>query len=286
MTIRRNAISTPGSPATRERVHRLRMAGYDFACRVRAASQPSTRRPIALLGGATMDMHDWDLLEAHLPDDVTVITFDPPGFGSASELDDETIAGYEIQAAAVNLALEHLEVRQVDLLGYCYGAGLACLLLEHHVDRVARVVLTNASEKLTQETRKMLAQAVDMAGQGQILEVSLLACDHTLAPHNRETLREALAPAYQEAFRLPHTTVNFRRALNAHDAVMKCGRGSEVPLLLICGEHDTFTPARSGMGLAAGRRGARTVVLDSGHTPMVEASAAFAAQVMNHFTSP
>ncbi|WP_344447391.1 alpha/beta fold hydrolase, partial [Kitasatospora nipponensis] len=167
------------------------MAGYDFTCRVRTVSRASVGRPIVLLGGALMDMYDWRLIEARLPADATIITFDLPGFGGASALGDETVAGYELQAEAVVVALDHLGVNQVNLLGYCYGAVVACRLLAHRADRVARVVLPNVSEVVTPESRKLLTHAAELAEQDRIEELCDVLCEHTLGPRDREALSKA-----------------------------------------------------------------------------------------------
>ncbi|MCS7476940.1 alpha/beta fold hydrolase [Umezawaea endophytica] len=272
--------------AAREQVHRLTVAGYDFACRVRTASRPSPSTPIVLLGGALMDMHDWGQVEARLPADATVLTFDLPGFGSASRLDDVTATGYEIQAEAVLVALDHLGIGRVDLLGYCYGAGLACLLADRHADRVARVALSNVCEELPPETLELLTLAVDLVEQGRIAHLCEVICERTLGPRDRRALAEAITPGVQDALRLPHTAATLRRGLNAHSAVMRNARRITAPLLVVCGQHDVFTPARAGLDLAAGHGTARAVVLDTGHTPLLEDPEAFVAHVMGHFTSP
>ncbi|GAA1197925.1 alpha/beta hydrolase [Kitasatospora gansuensis] len=275
----------PG-PRTREQLHHLKVAGYDFTCRVRTVSRASVGRPIVLLGGALMDMYDWRLIEARLPADATIITFDLPGFGGASALGDETVAGYELQAEAVVVALDHLGVNQVNLLGYCYGAVVACRLLAHRADRVARVVLANVSEVVTPESRKLLTHAAELAEQDRIEELCDVLCEHTLGPRDREALSKATRFGFKDVRQLPHAAAALRRARDAHGDAMRQAREITVPLLVICGEHDAFTPAWSGLRLAEGCEGASSVVLDTGHTPLLEAPDVFVGHVMSHFTAP
>jgi pimeloyl-ACP methyl ester carboxylesterase len=286
MTIAEGTNTTTVLLRPREHLHHLNVAGYDFTCRVRTASQPSPSRPIVLLGGALMDMYDWRLIEARLPADATILTFDLPGSGSASELDDETVAGYELQAAAVLVALDHLGVDQVDLLGYCYGAVVACRLLARHADRVARLVLANVSEVVPQASYELLTHAAELADQDRIEQLCDVLCEHTLGPRNREALSKATRFGFKDVHQLPHAPAALRRARDAHTDAMRDAREITVPLLVICGEHDAFTPAWSGLRLAEGCETASSVLLDTGHTPLLEAPDEFVAHIMSHFTSP
>ncbi|MFE6886885.1 alpha/beta fold hydrolase [Streptomyces sp. NPDC057694] len=262
------------------------MAGYDFTCRVRTASLPSVGRPIVLLGGALMDMYDWRLIEARLPADAMIITFDLPGCGSASELDDETVAGYELQARAVLVALDHLGVGQVDLLGYCYGAVVACRLLARSAERIARVVLANVSEVVPPASWELLTHAAELAEQDRIDELCDVLCEHTLGPRDREALSRVTRLGFSDVQRLPHAPAALRRARDSHGEAMRQARDITVPVLVICGAHDGFTPAWSGQRLAEGCATASSVLLDTGHTPLLEAPDVFVGHVMGHFSAP
>lgn len=276
----------PRPPRGREDLHHLRVAGYDFTCRVRTASQAPAGRPIVLLGGALMDMYGWHSTEARLPADAQILTFDLPGFGSASELSDETIDGYELQAAAVAVALDHLELTQVNLLGYCYGAVVACRLLAHRADLIWRVVLANVSEVMPPQTQELLTHAAQLAERDEIEQLCNMFCQHTLGPRNRAALSKVTRHSFKDIHRLPHAAATLRRGRDAHEDAMRQAREITVPLLVICGTHDAFMPAWSGLRLADQCASASSVLLDTGHTPLLEAPDAFVGHVMRHFTAP
>lgn len=105
-----------------------------------------TGQPVVLIHGYPLDGHSWELQERELlAAGFRVITYDRRGFGASSKVG----TGYDYDTFAADLAvlLEHLDLRDVILVGFSMGTGeLARYVRNHGHERVAKLAFLASVE--------------------------------------------------------------------------------------------------------------------------------------------
>ncbi|HWX96199.1 MAG TPA: alpha/beta fold hydrolase [Solirubrobacteraceae bacterium] len=131
---------SPGAPATRRRIERIRADGMNLrVCR------RGTGQPLLLLTGIGANLDMWRPFE-RLVRGREVIAVDAPGTG----LSDRPHYPLRMRGLArVMLALlDELEVEQADVLGYSFGGLLAQELAHRAPERVRRLILCATAQGL------------------------------------------------------------------------------------------------------------------------------------------
>ncbi|WP_030156228.1 alpha/beta fold hydrolase [Glycomyces sp. NRRL B-16210] len=103
-------------------------------------------QPIVLIHGYPLNGHSWELQSRELIDaGYRVITYDRRGFGQSSKVGEGY--DYDTFAADLNTLLDHLDLREVILVGFSMGTGeLARYVKNHGHERVAKLAFLASLE--------------------------------------------------------------------------------------------------------------------------------------------
>ncbi|WHX99698.1 2-succinyl-6-hydroxy-2,4-cyclohexadiene-1-carboxylate synthase [Neobacillus sp. DY30] len=117
--------------------------------------------PLLILHGFTGDSTTWTPFVPIWGKHSKLIIPDIIGHGQTESPND--LNRYEIESAAKDLImiLDHLEIDQIDLLGYSMGGRLALTLAIVYPDRVRKLILESASPGLNSSEERMLRRMKD-----------------------------------------------------------------------------------------------------------------------------
>jgi 3-oxoadipate enol-lactonase len=231
---------------------------------------------IVFINSLGTDARIWHHVLPKLADDFTLVTYDQRGHG----LSDLGEPPYSIDLLARDLAglIDHLELRDVVLVGLSVGGLIAQGLYALRPELVRGMVLSNTGHKIgTADSWQSRILAVEQGGIGSILDA-------------------VMERWFTPAFRVPGNAAydGFRNMLVRQDAQGYSGtcaaiRDADftqaagkiaVPVLCIAGANDGSTPPDLVKSLADLIEGARyEVIEDAAHIPCVEAPAVHAALI-------
>jgi pimeloyl-ACP methyl ester carboxylesterase len=102
-------------------------------------SESGTGPPVVILHGLADSQHTWGAVAARLAQRFRVLCLDLPGCGLSGRPD----APYTLdwQARLVNSWLDHLGIRNVDVVGHSYGGGVALWLLLYRARSIRKLAL-------------------------------------------------------------------------------------------------------------------------------------------------
>ncbi|AMO24023.1 alpha/beta fold hydrolase [Ramlibacter solisilvae] len=252
--------------------------------------------PIVLLHGTSASLHTWEGWARELRTNRRVVRFDLPGFAltGPNAQNDYSVDRYVAFVAAM---LNQLQLRRVVLAGNSLGGQIAWSFAGTHPERVARLVLVDASgyppESLknrpsvpigfrianTPGLRWLMQNTlprgvVDSSVRnvyGDPAKVTPELVDLYVAMTLREGNRKALGRRFEQGY-------TGRTELLAK---IKC------PTLILWGGRDRLVPLESGERFARDIADARLVVLDTlGHVPHEEDPAATLREVRPFLSSP
>lgn len=242
-----------------------------------------TGRPLLLLHGFTGRGTSWVDHAPALARRFRVVTVDLPGHGRSGTAADPRRMSVERTADDLAKILSRIAAAPAHVLGYSLGARIALRLAAAHPDAVDRLVLESPSAGIPDPAERAKRTAADeelaacLDAEGIEGFVTTWERSPVFATH------AALAPALvarQRAIRLASDPRGLAASLRA------AGQGAMEPLhdrlaavtaptLVIGGMLDTVGRPRAE-AVAAGIPGARIALLDNvGHTPHLEARAAF-----------
>jgi 2-succinyl-6-hydroxy-2,4-cyclohexadiene-1-carboxylate synthase len=254
-----------------------------------AVTEDGDGPPLLLLHGFTGAAASWEWYVRVFADRARVLALDLPGHGLTPTPSQLTAMTVEATADALAAYLADEGALPARVLGYSMGARIALRLAAAHPAAVERLVLESPSAGIAdpalrtarREADEALAERIERDGIASFVtswEQSPVFVTHaTLAP-------ELLAR--QRAIRLASDPLGLAASLRA------AGQGAMEPLhdrlaavraptLVIGGTLDTVGRPRAEL-VAAGIQGARLELLDGiGHTPHLEAPAAFRRLVID-----
>jgi len=100
--------------------------------------------PVILIHGWSADLHMWDDIRARLAAKYEVVALDCRGHGRSGKPHEPSAYGIEMVNDVVRL-LDHLAIKQANVVGYSMGGSIALKMLETHPERLLSVV-SGASE--------------------------------------------------------------------------------------------------------------------------------------------
>ena len=235
------------------------------------ADGPATGRPVLFLNSLGTDLRLWDsVIPALAGQDLRLVRMDTRGHGASS-----APAGpytLETLVADAQALIDHLDLRDLTLVGVSLGGVMAQALSLANPDRVRAAVLSNTAPRMGQpEAWAQRIAAVEAGGVESIADMILqrwfspsFAAD--LAPW-RAMLAATPAAGYAGCC----------GALATADLTARVG-GLTQPALVIAGSDDAASPPAQVKALADALPHARYVELpDTGHLPMAERPPLFAA---------
>ncbi len=234
------------------------------------------RPAIVFINSLGTDARVWHHVLPKLEGDFTLVTYDTRGHG----LSDRGETPYSIELLARDLAglIDHLELREVVLVGLSVGGLIAQALYTLRPELVRGMVLSNTGTKIgTADSWQSRISAVEQGGIGSILDAIM---ERWFTTPFREPGNAAYAGfcnmlVRQDAQGYTGTCAAIRDA----DFTQAAGKIA-VPVLCIAGAKDGSTPPELVKSMADLIAGARfEVIEDAAHIPCVEAPAVHAALI-------
>jgi pimeloyl-ACP methyl ester carboxylesterase len=277
-----------GTPPTKSAFRNfVRVAGRNDQIPFRGitgAQMAFNSSPIVLIHGSAGAINWWDDLIPLLKPYHRVIAIDLLGYGGSEKPDSDY--SIETQANLVAQVLTRLKVSQALLVGHSLGGSVVTSVAEQSPDLVSGLVLIDSGPDNSGGLSGG-ARAVRTPVLGQAL--------WRIAPDSmiRKNVSQGFAPGYD----VPDKYVEDVREMT-YSAYTKSGKEGEEfkdqkslpdrltaigkPLLVIFGEEDQIYDAREALSAYAAVPGARThLILNSGHSPQIEAPAQTAREIEN-----
>ncbi|MFD5919449.1 alpha/beta fold hydrolase [Kitasatospora sp. NPDC058201] len=231
---------------------------------------------VVLIGGALQRKAAWGRFEAVLAERFHVFTVDLPGWGDADTL--PAALGVDFLAGALHDLLEAAGHGrgQVHVLGASYGSGIAHRYAQTRPCAVRSIVLAGPLLWVPDAVREDLRRSVDLLEDGRMEEFAELSADVILrsTPGARVTRQAAVRRILHSMFRdivgadrekYRHNTLRLLRQTPSPQPPIT------VPVLVVTGEHDRFTPPELCREVASACTDARLVlVYDADHAMHLE----------------
>lgn len=248
---------------------------------------------LLLLHTLLLSRREWDALVEHLGSQFRIVAPDLPGFGE-SEKPSQARFAYTVDAFAHVVAdlFAGLDMRQACVVGHGLGGAIAIRLASSHPELVSRLVLVDA---LCHPTRPELTRhlvRVPIVGSFVLKQLwgygafaryfqRVLVAKHSNVSRQRirEFYEQFDPPSARDsalvALRHTQDTRSVRAALSRIGA----------PTLVVWGRYDALCSATFGQLLAREVRNASFALLDTGHSPPLEAGAQLAGLVQRFAAS-
>lgn len=231
-------------------------------------------KPVVLIHGWPLSGRSWEKQVPALVDAGSrVITYDRRGFGESSK--PWTGYDYDTLAADLHALLEHLDLRDVTLVGFSMGGGeVARYLGRYGSKRIAKAVLAGAVPPYLYKSAEHPEGALDdktLAGLQEGVKADRQAFldefTRTFFSANGElkvSERQREFARHIAAFASPKGTLDCIAAFGRTD-FREDLKKMKVPLLVLHGDADAIVPFEvSGKRAAAAVPGAKTVLIPGG----------------------
>lgn len=234
---------------------------------------------LVMLHGAPSDSRSWQWMRADLARDHTVITWDAPGFGQSSDIDEDWRAPQFGDALARFMAV--VGVERAHIVGHSFGTMVALSLFQHHPAAPASLVLIGgyagwAGSLPSEEVARRLQMFLRMAELGDAFDPkSYPGFFSNRIPADRDAalatiMRENIRPATIRAAGHTAAETDLRPVLPTVN----------VPTLVLHGEADARSPLANAEMLHGAIPTSQLVVLPGlGHAAVVEDPEACAEEI-------
>ncbi|TJZ58842.1 alpha/beta hydrolase [Streptomyces piniterrae] len=256
-----------------ETIHPLSVRGVSYSYRLLRQPDRITE-PVMVLGGALQGMYGWPQMEDQVGPVTDIVTADLPGMGSAGKLPPGPST--EFMCMAIERIIDDLDVPQINLFGFSYGAGLAFACAQRFSRRIARLALGGVPAHISATQLAYWRRAAELLTQGDTESFATVATEGLMClDEARHVTRRRLAYRYvrrsmlNSARHSPHAADSLFRALL--DRPDFSGGLSGVPTLVFSGEHDTVTSPARQRDFAATIPGSRVLTIpDADHWVVLE----------------
>jgi pimeloyl-ACP methyl ester carboxylesterase len=235
--------------------------------------------PIILLHGSNASLHTWEPWVQRLTPRYRVISFDFPGHGLSSPVPsrDYAAAAY---VAATEQVVAHLGLQRFAIGGNSMGGGVAWRYAAAHPDKVAALVLVDASGQ-PEPPGSELPIGFRLARMPLLRDLATSITPRRLIDsslHQSVSVQSIVTPAmvdrYWELLRYPGNRAatldrfSSPSSAPATDALQRI----TAPTLILWGRDDKLIPVTSAAWFSRQLPNARVTILDDvGHIPMEEA---------------
>jgi pimeloyl-ACP methyl ester carboxylesterase len=235
--------------------------------------------PILFVHGFPLDHSMWSAQCAALATDYRLIVPDLRGFGGSSPA-----SGCVTMGEAADELNELLNVLQVESpVTYCglsMGGYIGFEMWHRHRDRLASMILCDTraaadSETVAKGRQLMAAKFDELPVEQRTAELDELAegmLQKLFAATTFTNRPEAIASTRQVMCGCePATIAAYQRGMASRTDFRRHLSQLDLPLLLVCGEHDVITPTTEMQQVAEGVPGARYLEIESaGHMAPLE----------------
>lgn len=231
---------------------------------------PEDGAPIVFIHALGTNLNLWDPVIARLPEGLRILRFDLRGHGASSAPDAPYGMGNLVKDT--EMLLEHVNMRDVVLVGLSIGGMVSQGLAVKRLDQIRALVLSNTAAKIgTADIWKNRITQIETQGLHTIVEPTL---DRWLAKSNRngslaDHLKQMILATPTQGY------LGCSAAISGTDFYTPTS-GLRLPTLGICGTEDGSTPAdlmRETVNLIPGSQ--FELIRKSGHMPCVEQPDAF-----------
>ena len=238
--------------------------------------------PIVLLHGIASSIYTWkDVLPA-LAAHHDVVAVDFPGFGDSAI--PKPARGQQLLRSVVGL-MDRLGIARASVVGNSLGGAIAVALAAQLPDRVDRIVLIDPAGYNFAPADRPFVLRLAGAIPAPVLEAlpvrPMVSLGLRQVFHDDSLVTPDKVAEYVAPMRRPGASAALHELLLGTDdlhfpAVI---REVRAPTLILWGRYDTWIPSRDAERFAADIKGARVVMMDSGHMPQEERPAETAARV-------
>ncbi|HZQ26787.1 MAG TPA: alpha/beta fold hydrolase [Acidimicrobiales bacterium] len=235
-------------------------------------------RPLLFLHGSGGDVTNWDAQLSHFAATNRVIAVDERGFGRSDRtLGDITLADYAGDVAAL---MAKLDVWDAVVVGLSLGGMIAQELALQMPERIAGLVLADTAGGLDDEMREMLASAGRFALEEGMEPMAEAFRGALFAPATIEGNQECIdtfIAQFSTGDPLQHYLAN--KAVRELDTLSRI-KAIDVPVLVICGEHDQICPPHLSRQIHEAIPGSELVLVpDAAHITNMEQPERFNAEL-------
>jgi non-heme chloroperoxidase len=244
-----------------------------------------TGRPVVFVAGFGLNSDAWQgqvypLTQAGH----RVVALDARGTGRSSK----PLTGYGMDRLAADIVavLDALDLREVTLVGWSFGAQMAMRVAATAPERLAQVVFVGSNV-----VRASRSEEFPFGGDADDLEARLVRAERT---KRVETRRRTIASAFPKEPDPDVLAWLLRMQLQMPSwAAIECYRtylqtdqvallsALTLPILQIMGTHDPVSPIEGAAWLQSRLAHGRLVELNCGHYPMLELPAEFDAALLD-----
>lgn len=240
---------------------------------------PPAAPTIILLHGSNASLQTWEPWVARLKDRYRIITLDLPAHGLSGPAPDGqyTLPAY---ARVLGAVVAERKLGRFVLGGNSMGGGVAARYAADHPDRIAALVLVDASGAPYPDGDTQTFTLLDIARKPVIRDVVsqltprwLVAQSLEGAVSNRAILTPAAIDRYWELLRYPgNRAATIDRFAQGYQSVSAADLARvHTPVLILWGREDRFIPVDSAAYFGRALPQAKTVIYDGvGHLPMEE----------------
>ncbi len=246
--------------------------------------------PLILLHGLASSIYSWAEVIGPLSERFDVVALDLPGFGASSKPADLSFADYEPTLLGL---MDSLNLPKANFVGNSMGGALSLVMAARQPDRVlGLVIIDSAGFSRKPGERPLLARLLANAPAGALAErlpvrrlLARLFLRSLLQDQSRitdERINEYLAP-----FFTPGALASIRSLLlsRVDEGFERDLASIQAKTLVVWGRFDPWLPLSHADRFVAGIRGARKVVLETGHLPQEEQPAEVARLIGDFLTS-
>lgn len=245
--------------------------------------------PLVVLSHALgCDLSMWDGVSAALQDRYTVLRYDQRGHG-LSHAPDRPYSMEDLAEDAAGLIRAHAPGQPVHFVGLSMGGMTAQALGARHPQLVRSLVIANSASHYDEAARAMWQARIDSVHAQGVPSIADGAMLRWFTPEFRADVHAGGA-ARTAALRTVlerHASTPYAYACDAVARIDLDGGNARIacPTLVIAGTRDEATPPAMSARIASTIPGARLRHLDAAHLSAVEQPAAFAALLVEFWSS-
>jgi len=232
--------------------------------------------PILLIHGYPLDRHMWDAIVPNLAGGFQVIAPDLRGFGQSTGFH-ETVAMQHF-ADDLERVLDDLAISlPVTLCGLSMGGYIAWQMWQRHRNPYRSLIMMDTRAVADSETQARARQqnAIHMLNRG-MADIPDAMLPKLLSETTHQKRPELVSQVRQMMLRQsPHGAAAAQRGMAARPDVTALLPEIDLPVLVICGEHDVISTPEEMRQIAGDLpRGKFVSIANAGHLPPLENPAA------------